>query len=94
MKGMDTFFILMMLYKQHEEIVMKLSELNGVVAGLGTQLVKVQQEILDRIAALETALTDVEVPETAVTALADLAVAVQSLDDIVPDAIPDPGEVV
>jgi hypothetical protein len=90
MKGMDTFFILMMLYKQHEEIVMKLNELSGVLTGLGTQLAKVQQEILDRIAALEAALTDVEVPEAAVVALGDLVTSVQNLDDIVPDAIPDP----
>lgn len=94
MKGMEFFFLWAMLSKQHEEIIMKLSELNGVVAGLGTQLAKVQQEILGRIADLEAALTDVEVPEAAVTALADLAVAVQGLDDIVPDAIPDPTEVV
>jgi hypothetical protein len=93
MKGMDTLFLWMLLSKQHEEIVMKLNELSGVLTGLGTQLVKVQQEILDRIAALEAALTDVEVPEAAVTALSELTVAVQSLDDIVPDAIPDPGEV-
>jgi hypothetical protein len=90
MKGMDTFFILVMLSKQHEEIVMKLNELSGVLTGLGTQLAKVQQEILDRIAALEAALTDVEVPESAVVALGDLVTSVQSLDDIVPDAIPDP----
>ena len=90
MKGMDTFFILIMLSKQHEEIVMKLNELSGVLTGLGTQLAKVQQEILDRIAALEAALTDVEVPEAAVVALGDLVTSVQSLDDIVPDAIPDP----
>jgi hypothetical protein len=83
-----------MLSKQHEEIVMKLNELSGVLTGLGTQLGKVQQEILDRIAALEAALTDVEVPEAAVVALGELVTSVQSLDDIVPDAIPDPGEVV
>ena len=94
MKGMDTFFLWTMLSKQHEEIVMKLNELSGVLTGLGTQLAKVQQEILDRIAALEAALTDVEVPEAAVVALGELVTSVQSLDDIVPDAIPDPGEVV
>jgi hypothetical protein len=85
MKGMDTFFLWMMLSKQHEEIVMKLNELSGVLTGLGTQLAKVQQEILDRIAALEAALTDVEVPEAANTALIELTAAVQNLDDIVPD---------
>jgi len=90
MKGMDTFFLWMMLSKQHEEIVMKLNELSGILTGLGTQLAKVQQEILDRIADLEAALTDVEVPETAVVALGELVTSVQSLDDIVPDVIPDP----
>jgi hypothetical protein len=94
MKGMEIFFLWTMLSKQHEEIVMKLNELSGVLTGLGTQLAKVQQEILDRIAALEAALTDVEVPEAAVVALGELVTSVQSLDDIVPDAIPDPGEVV
>jgi hypothetical protein len=94
MKGMELFFLWTMLSKQHEEIVMKLNELSGVLTGLGTQLGKVQQEILDRIAALEAALTDVEVPEAAVVALGELVTSVQSLDDIVPDAIPDPGEVV
>ena len=94
MKGTDTFFLWILLSKQHEEIVMKLNELSGVLTGLGTQLAKAQQEILNRIAALEAALTDVEVPEAAVVALGELVTSVQSLDDIVPDAIPDPGEVV
>lgn len=91
MKVMEVLFPWTMLSKQHEEIIMKLNELSGVLAGLGTQLEKVQQEILGRINILEVALLDVEVPEAAVTALADLAAAAQSLDDIVPDAIPDPG---
>lgn len=93
MSVMDIFFPWKTLYRQHEEILMKLNELSGVLTGLGTQLSKVQQEILGRIADLETALIDVEVPEAAVAALADLTNAVQSLDDIVPDTIPDPGVV-
>jgi len=72
-----------------EEILMKVSELTAAVVGLSAQLTKAQGEILGKIAALETALVDVELPDEAVTALEGLRVGAQSLDDIVPDVLPE-----
>ncbi len=72
-----------------EELLMKLSELSTAVADVSTQLAKAQSEILGRIADLETALVDVELPADAVDALTALRAQTQSLDDIVQDVIPD-----
>ena len=68
-----------------EEIIMKVSELTAAVVGLSDQLTKVQGEILGKIAELEAALVDVELPSDAVDALEGLRVGAQALDDIVPD---------
>jgi len=73
----------------HEEFLMKLSELTTAIAGVSAQLTKAQDEILDRIAALELALTDVDLPIEAADAIEALRSQTQSLDDIVPDAIPE-----
>jgi len=73
----------------NEEILMKLSELTTAIAGVSVQLTKAQDEILAKIAALELALTDVELPEEANDAINSLRGQVQSLDDIVPDVIPE-----
>ena len=72
-----------------EDILMKVSELTVAVAGLSAQLTKAQTEILTKIENLEIALTDVELPEEAVASLESLRTTVQSLDDIVPDVIPE-----
>ncbi len=69
---------------------MKLSELTTAIAGVSAQLTKAQEEILSKIAALEAALVDVELPTEAVDALESLRVQTQGLDDIVPDVVPEP----
>jgi|GEM_PF-2014124 len=74
-----------------EEILMKLSELSTAVSEVSAQLTKVRGEILDKLAALEDALIDVELPEDATAALFDLRANAQTLDDIVPDIVPEPG---
>ena len=74
----------------HEELLMKLSELSVAVAAIADQLTKVRDEILGKIAALEGALTDVDLPEEAIGALNILRDGVQAIDDIVPDATPEP----
>jgi len=68
---------------------MKLSELTTAIAGVSAQLTKAQDEILAKIAALELALTDVDLPIEAADAIEALRSQTQSLDDIVPDAIPE-----
>jgi len=73
----------------HEEFLMKLSELTTAIAGVSAQLTKAQDEILAKIAALELALTDVDLPIEAADAIEALRSQTQSLDDIVPDAIPE-----
>jgi len=72
------------------ELPMKLSELTTAVAGVSAQLVKVRDEILAKIAALEAALVDVDVPVEAADAIDALRVQTQVLDDIVPDVVPEP----
>lgn len=69
---------------------MKLSELTTEIAGVSAQLTKAQDEILAKIAALEAALVDVELPVEAVDAINSLRGQAQGLDDIVPDVVPDP----
>jgi len=66
---------------------MKVSEIAATVNALSEQLVKVQVEILGKIEALETALTDVDLPEEAADALNALRGNVQAIDDIVPDVV-------
>ena len=68
-----------------KEILMKLSELSSAVAEVSAQLTKVRGEILDKIAALEDALIDVDLPEDATAALFTLRANAKTLDDIVPD---------
>lgn len=63
----------------HEEILMKLSELTTAIAGVSAQLTKAQDEILAKIAALEEAADAIEA----------LRSQTQALDDIVPDVIPE-----
>lgn len=69
---------------------MKLSELTTAIAGVSAQITKAQDEILGKIAALETALIDVDLPEDAVAAIEALRGQAQVLDDIVPDVVPEP----
>lgn len=76
----------------HEELLMKVSEIAATVNVLSEQLVKVQVEILGKIEALETALTDVDLPEDAIDALNALRGNVQAIDDIVPDVVAEPTE--
>lgn len=66
----------------------KISELTAIVAGLNSQVLKAKQEVVDRIAALEAALADVEIPADAQAALDELKSSVQAVDDINPDVVP------
>lgn len=76
----------------HEELLMKVSEISTAITALSEQLTKVQGEIIGKIEALETALTDVDLPEDAVDALNALRGNVQAMDDIVPDVVVEPAE--
>jgi hypothetical protein len=64
---------------------MKLSELLQALTDLQTQIEKAKAEILAKIAALELALSDVDVPADAQVKIDELKAAAQALDDIVPD---------
>jgi hypothetical protein len=73
-----------------EEIAMKLNELSGEIAAVVVQVAKVRDEVLARIAALEAALANVELPEDVMTALDALRTSVQAIDDLNPDAVVNP----
>ena len=73
-----------------EEIVMKLSELSGEIAAVVVQVAKVRDEVLARIAALEAALANVELPEDVMIALDALRASVQAIDDLNQDAVVNP----
>jgi hypothetical protein len=76
------------LEKTTQTIMSKISELSAIVAGLTAQVNKAKDEVVAKIAALEAALKDVDLPADAETALADLKAAVQAVDDINPDTTP------
>ena len=85
----DALFPWRALAKQHEVILMRLSELGDVLAVLGTTLDKARNEILAKITALENALADVNLPDEAAAALEDVISAARALDDVVPDPVPE-----
>lgn len=74
-----------------ERIMMKVSEIQAQLDAVGAQLTKAKDEILAKIAALEAALGDADVPAEAEAALEALKAQAQALDDIVPDAPPPAG---
>lgn len=84
-----TIFTLNVFFTNPEEMLMKIHELSADIAALSEQLTKAQTEILNKIADLEVALDDADVPEEAADALAALRFTVQALDEIVPDADPE-----
>ena len=67
----DDLFPWRKLAQQHETMLMKLSQLDEVLVGLGTTLNKAKDEILDKITALENALRDVDISDEAITRLID-----------------------
>ena len=76
-----------------KEVSMKLSELTPVLTALASELDKAKAEIVGKIAELESALSDVDVPADAQAAIDALKAKAQSLDDIVPDApVPPPAQ--
>lgn len=68
-----------------EKIVALADDLNSI----NEQLAKVKTEIVDKVDALQTALTAAGDPDPAVlAAVSTLRATAQGLDDIVPDAAP------
>lgn len=65
-----------------------ISQLASALMAIQNQLAKAQAEILEKIASLQAALNDVELPAEAEQALADLISRAQQLDDVVPDDEP------
>jgi hypothetical protein len=76
------------VWKATNTIMAKLSTLAASVAALTAQVQKSKDEIVAKIAALENALADVDLPADAETALEELKGAVQAVDDINPDPAP------
>ncbi len=74
-----------------EKIIMNQAELAQRLTGLATQSRKAHDEIVAKLAALQTAVDQAgaATPEVE-AALADLTTAIQAEDDIVPDATTPP----
>lgn len=73
--------------EQNKRIIMTNEELAQGLADLGTQLAKVNTEITGKLKDLEDAIANADnVPDSVVTAFNALKPAVQTLDDLVPDA--------
>jgi DNA repair exonuclease SbcCD ATPase subunit len=70
---------------QQKEIDMKLSELAVVLTTMAGQITKAKDEIVAKIAELQAALADVDLPAEAQAKLDELTTLAQALDDIVPD---------
>ena len=62
-----------------------MSALQDTIDQITAQLDKARDEILNEIAALETAIANGETPD-----LTGLTAAAQALDDVIPDAPPEP----
>ncbi len=92
----DTLLPWRKLSREHEEILMKLSEVGEFVGLVGTQLAKAKTEImakqdslLARIDELEAALANQDLSPEVTMALDALKAEAQALDDIVPDSVPE-----
>ena len=82
----NTHVILRRIEEAERKILMKTNELEGQLNTLKAQVDKSKTEVLKRIADLEGALANTDLPDAAVTALDALKASVQSVDDINPDA--------
>ena len=78
-----------LLINQSKLIIMKLSEVEGFVLEVKAQIEKAKVEIKEKIQSLEDSLSDVTLPDGAISALAGLKDLAQRLDDIVPDDGPE-----
>lgn len=70
-----------------KEIQMNVSELTNSLTAIQATFEKAKAEIIGKIDNLQAALSNVELPEEAVAALAALQETATSLDDIVPDEV-------
>jgi hypothetical protein len=77
-----------LLEERLANIMVKLSELSGILAEITAQNDKANAEILARLDELEDALSDVDLPEEAISALESLCASVQVSDDFVLDQPP------
>ena len=68
--------------------MIKLAELATALGAVNDKLEKAKTEILAKIAELQDALANVEVPADAQAALDTLVAKAQALDDIVPEVVP------
>jgi len=73
-----------------DKLIMRSSELAEALNGVRAQIKKAATEILTKIEDLTADIADQELSPDALAALRDLKSSVQALDDIVPDASPEP----
>lgn len=83
-------WILIRKDRQQEQTDMKIAQLAAALVAIDNRLTKAQTEIVTEIGNLRDALSNVDLPEAAATALANLETRAQTLDDVVPDVVPTP----
>lgn len=79
-----------LIIEKLEEIMATQAEIAAAIRESSAQIRKAIDEVLAKIAALEQAIKDNPPAQEVVDAVADLKVASQAADDVVPDAPPPP----
>lgn len=80
------------LKRTETNIMAKVNELAAQLTVVKEQVTKAKNEVIKRIADLEAALANVDLPPDAEAALTALKAEVQAVDDLNPDAPPPPPE--
>ena len=86
------YSLLTYVFKKETNIMAGIKDLAGILQGVKDELDKATTEIVNKIADLENALSNTEIPADAQAVIDGLKADAKALDDIVPDPTPAPAE--